>query len=234
LRPVKTSQTLKMLALAHRLNLGSDDGLDPAFDQLHRRRFLVFCENGTTWGLLQKRVADDPTSTPPPQKWDHIVHFDDQPADCDYLGDVGAAERVDLKEEFFIRYQNIELLGQQLTERWDFTDWYTRTPPSPWLLRALDPDLPFLQKFELNGAAAQDYTFGWELRAYEYSMESKDLVYECFYETPAFRPNIVDKAEPMDVVPDFAAAEVTDIVSPFAPVIGPAPVIAPAPVARVV
>ncbi|KAK6582162.1 hypothetical protein PZA11_005859 [Diplocarpon coronariae] len=41
------------------------------------------------------------------------------------------------------------------------------------------------------------------------------------------------KAEPMDVVPDFAAAEVTDIVSPFAPVIGPAPVVAPAPVARV-
>ncbi|KAI9047471.1 hypothetical protein LZ554_008190 [Drepanopeziza brunnea f. sp. 'monogermtubi'] len=49
---------VRMLADAQALVLGSDEGLDAAFDGRLRRLFLEYCENGDLSDLLEKRIVE--------------------------------------------------------------------------------------------------------------------------------------------------------------------------------
>lgn len=113
-----------------------------------------------------------------------------------------------------------------------------------------DHRAPFQPQFDINDDQSQDWTFGWNFQAFPYSKILKDLIYECLYETPEYRPELLDMrnriakgiqyaldadapmepwsdfvmAEPVDVLPPRGAAALPVIPPVILPVAGPLPV----------
>ncbi len=154
----------------------------------------------------------------------------------------------------FTAHRHLTLLQEQYTERWDYADWHSREPRIPgcygywtmlWSTACVmyqlvtlewdppDHRAPFMPQFEINGAAAQDWTFGWDLQAFPYSNRLIHLIYECLYETPDYRPELPDIRKriargiqsaleadaPIEPWEDFVMAEPVDVLPP--PVAGP-------------
>lgn len=51
---------------------------------------------------------------------------------------------------------------------------------------------PFLPPWDLNGSPPRGPTCGLDLKAYPFSDTLTDIIFECLYETPGFRPELQD------------------------------------------
>ncbi|KAH9216257.1 kinase-like domain-containing protein [Leptodontidium sp. 2 PMI_412] len=137
------------------------------------------------------------------------------------LGDFGFAEYIDSTDESpdaLLFNQSLRGRGtpgylppEQFTDRWDYTDWQSSGIAGifgPWsmiwsaaaimyqfaTLSDTPPSAgtPFFPTFHLNNAPPLGWTYGHDLQAYAFSTTLKDLLFECLYEIPSHRPDLLN------------------------------------------